>query len=57
MNQQAASDRLDADVFYRQNDIAMMRDNDMRERLAAEMMGARQDPEEDNAAHFEDMLA
>jgi hypothetical protein len=38
MNQQAASDRLDADVFYRQNDMALMRDNDIRERLNAEAM-------------------
>lgn len=41
MNQQAASDRLDSDIFYRQNDLALMRDNEIRERMVAEAMAGR----------------
>ena len=49
MNQQAASDRLDADVFYRQNDLGLIRDNDLRERLNAEMFAGRIQGADDSA--------
>ena len=57
MNQQAASDRLDSDIFYRQNDLALMRDNEIRERLVAEAMAGRQGyGGEEDPAQFEEMM-
>ena len=57
MNQQAASDRLDSDIFYRQNDLALMRDNEIRERMVAEAMAGRQGyGGEEDPAQFEEMM-